>query len=958
MIPIRFGLSLVALVGLAWILRLSGDIHSNPGPKRDVRILYTNIRGLHMNRHELKAASAKFDIVLCAETIVSDYRHNSELLLPHFNKPWLIRRGSQPRARGMSVYIRSGFTASRQKEFECGCHEVMVVRVCSKHNNIYVFSVYRNPDLDDSIFDCLKESMARVQERDPKSCFIFVGDVNVHHREWLQSRSSTDSHGIAALNFTNETGCEQLVTQPTHISGNRLDLFITDVPGICRVSVEPQIGSSDHFSVAARVTLNSPLPDFTVSKRVHLMSRVNWEAVEEAITSITWPDILQNNSPVDRLNSILSDIISRFIPSKIIKFRSRDRPWFSEACRAAYQRKQEAFHRWARHRTPDHWEEYRRARNYASRTCNLAENEYNIHIREKLASSSNSHAWWRNLKAAIFGVGEPSTPIKKPDGSLTFAADEKARLLSDHFNSKMSRGDIVIPAGCHPEPKLTSIAFRSSELKKILANLDAHGGVDPNGLFPSFFKRFSCIFAPKLAVIFRKIIHSGVFPDCWKIASITPIPKEGASCNAKDYRPISITPILSKVFEKLLARKLNCFLEAEGILPSTQFGYRKRLGTTDALLTFSHDIQAALRDGMEVRAVAIDFSAAFDKVNHKGIAHNLQNIGVGGKFLDLCRSFLSSRRQFVSVDGCASPTSPVYSGVPQGSVLGPIFFLLYTSSLLAGLSCCNVAYADDTTIYVVIPKPADRADLAQKLKSDLEFIKEWCIQWGMELNPSKTKSIVFSRSRTLVPDHPDIVLDDTTIENVEMLRLLGVIFDSKLTYECHISTVTRTVSQKLGILRKGWQTYRDDAIVLKSFYSFILPFFEYASPVWMSAAPCHLQQLQRVFNAAKFITPIGISLDHWRDVASACLLYKILGNAGHPMNSRLPGPANRIRRTRRANLMNSRAFASALTPHSVQFNRTFVPYLIEMWNFFPQEVVDASNVVSFKRLVNKHLLSL
>ena len=106
------------------------------------------------------------------------------------------------------------------------------------------------------------------------------------------------------------------------------------------------------------------------------------------------------------------------------------------------------------------------------------------------------------------------------------------------------------------------------------------------------------------------------------------------------------------MFERLLARRLSVFIDSEGVLPSTQFGYRKRLGTADALLTFSCDVQAALRDGMEVRAVAIDFSAAFDKVNHSGIIYHLQNIGVGGKFLELCSSFLSGRQQYVRVDGC------------------------------------------------------------------------------------------------------------------------------------------------------------------------------------------------------------------------------------------------------------------------------------------------------------------
>ena len=415
-------------------------------------------------------------------------------------------------------------------------------------------------------------------------------------------------------------------------------------------------------------------------------------------------------------------------PYSVIKFRSKDRPWFSEECKAAYHRKQAAFHRWARDRSVANWEEYRRARNVATITFNRAETQYNHHIKEKLSDSGNSSRWWKNLKYSLFGVGPSITPLKKPDGSLTFDAAEKAKLLAEHFNSKMSRDDVEIPWGCFISPKLNSIAFRSSEVLKILRNLDEHGSVDSTGLFPSFFKRYADTFAPKFAALFRRLIQLGNFPDCWKVASVTPIPKEGSSCFPKDYRPISITPILSKVFEKLLARRLNEYIEAENVLPNTQFGYRKGRGTADALLTFTTDVQKALSEGKEVRAVAIDFSAAFDKVNHKGILYNLQSIGVGGKFLDLCQSFLSCRQQYVTVDGCRSTTTDVFSGVPQGSVLGPLFFIIYTASMFAGLSCSNVAYADDTTIYVIIPRPVDRAISAEQLSNDLAYIKAWCTQ--------------------------------------------------------------------------------------------------------------------------------------------------------------------------------------------------------------------------------------
>ena len=149
-----------------------------------------------------------------------------------------------------------------------------------------------------------------------------------------------------------------------------------------------------------------------------------------------------------------------------------------------------------------------------------------------------------------------------------------------------------------------------------------------------------------------------------------------------------------------------------------------------------------------------------------------------------------------------SQSTDVSFGVPQGSVLDPLFFLLYISSLLSGLSCRNLAYADDTTIYVILTKAADRITSAERLINDLIFIKAWCIQRRVELNSSKTKSILFSRSRTVYPEHPVLSLDDTRIDDVEKLRLLGVTFDSKVSFECHVRSITQAVSPKLGIMRK------------------------------------------------------------------------------------------------------------------------------------------------------------
>ena len=218
------------------LLILSGDIELNPGPvtgrNQQCRVLYSNIRGLYGNLHDLIVASKGFDILFCSETLVSNFRHISELAIPGFKRPILFKRNDINRAQGMAVYIRSGCSACHKATFECGCHEVQIIKVCGKHNNFYLFSVYQNPDADDGIFYCLLVSMAAIQENDRKASFAFIGDFNAHHKEFLNSISQTDCHSLRALDFSSESGCDQIIHNPTHRSGSCLDLIFTDTPGV------------------------------------------------------------------------------------------------------------------------------------------------------------------------------------------------------------------------------------------------------------------------------------------------------------------------------------------------------------------------------------------------------------------------------------------------------------------------------------------------------------------------------------------------------------------------------------------------------------------------------------------------------------------------------------------------------------------------------------------------------
>ena len=324
--------------------------------------------------------------------------------------------------------------------------------------------------------------------------------------------------------------------------------------------------------------------------------------------------------------------------------------------------------------------------------------------------------------------------------------------------------------------------------------------------------------------------------------------------------------------------------------------------------------------------------------------------------LGVLRGFLVGRKQRVLVEGVFSSVVDVVSGVPQGSVLGPLLFLLYTGDLPCKLENPLVGYADDSTILARVARPSCRPSVVASLNRDLVRVNDWCCEWGMSLNVSKTNALFVSRSRTLVPSFPNVVLNNCIIDPVNEVKILGVTIDEKLTFEKHLRSVARSASSRLGLMRRARYFFDSDFVSI-CFWSFILPVLEYGSTVWASAAQCHLALLDSIVHRAISLTggELKCDLAHRRRVASLSLFYRIRENPSHPMFSGLPPLHVPVRNTR-SSLVAHRFSLQESRCRTSQFQRSFVPRCVSDWNLLNNSVFDGDGLSAFKSRINRYFL--
>ena len=420
-----------------------------------------------------------------------------------------------------------------------------------------------------------------------------------------------------------------------------------------------------------------------------------------------------------------------------------------------------------------------------------------------------------------------------------------------------------------------------------------------------------------------------------------------------NYRPVSILSVVSKLFERLIFKHVYNFLHENSLLTKFQSGFIPGDSTVNQLAFLYHTFAKALDEKKDIRIVFCDISKAFDKVWHEGLLYKLKKIGIGGNLLNWFRNYLSNRLQRVVIRGQNSDWGTIKAGVPQGSVLGPLLFLVYINDIVCGIKSSIRLFADDTSLFLTVDED-NVNESAEQMNNDMISIKQWADQWLVNFNPAKTDNMVISNRKI---DHPPLYFDNVELNNTRDHKHLGITFRDNLSWSCHVNDIATKASKMCDVLR-CFKNQIDRLTLETIYFSFIRPKLEYACQVWDDCTDKDKKLLENVqLNAARIVTGAKKGTSHaliykelnWPKLSERRTYFKLL-HMHHIVNSSAPSYLCELLPSARNctyNLRNQDNIAE-FRCRTVKFSKSFLPDCIHKWNVLDNETKLINDIDKFK----------
>ncbi len=435
--------------------------------------------------------------------------------------------------------------------------------------------------------------------------------------------------------------------------------------------------------------------------------------------------------------------------------------------------------------------------------------------------------------------------LRKPDGDLTQDSSTMSEMLNTFFASVMTHepADEPIPHleyDRNPPPFPRKIVFDTEEVAKFQQQIKPNKACGPDLIHPRVLRMCPALVKP-MTIMFNASMSSGILPQDWRDAHVTPIYKGSCRLSCKNYRPVSLTSQMVKLMEKLVLSRLWDYLNSFQSLSVDQHGFQPGASCTTQLLDCLDDWTRMADEGKSVDIIYLDFAKAFDSVPHKRLAHKLHTIGIQGTMLRWLQAFLAHRRQRVVLQGMQSDWLPCTSGVPQGSLLGPTLFLIYIDDMPLNLESDVKLFADDSKVYRAVRSHVDE----DTLNRDLAKLATWSARWLLRFNESKCVVL------TVQPQHRDNVprytLNGVYLQPVTEQKDLGVIITSDLKPTTHINKICAKSRSKIGLIKRCFTQLSPEKMRIL-FQSLVRPLLEFASPAWSPWLVKDIENLESVQN--------------------------------------------------------------------------------------------------------------
>ena len=769
----------------------------------------------------------------------------------------------------MLVAVKNHFCCESISLPNCERLEQIAVCVKAANRSLYVIAVYLPPNTHADLYSTHAHAVQQLINCASEADIVLtLGDFNLPNLRW---QLDDEVNGYLPTNVTSEqeqslvenmlaTGLRQ-VSNCVNVNDRLLDLAFVNAPEHLDLIEPPTpLLPIDHHHVLFVLLLDvSPVIPVALDDYSYDFNACDFDQAKTVLASIDW-NAAWGTVSIDNALATFYDrlytICNELVPRKKRSFKSSySQPWWTSELRHLRNKLRKA-----RRRFFDTKSESDRNLLYEAESLyksNLLATHENYIASIQTSVRQNPVRFWDFVRKQ-----KSSTRIScnvSFNDTRANSNSEAANLFALFFESVFSKASPVQRYDCFDQVpsydiSLPLIQFSPNEVENAINDLDSKKRPGTDGIPPMFLKNCALELATPLACLFNRSLRERIFPSAWKIASFVPIHKSGNVNRVTNYRGVSILCCISKVFEKLMHRVL--YTIASPLIADSQHGFMKCRSTTTNLMCYVTALSRAMEMRRQTDAIYIDFAKAFDTVPHNLVVEKFRHIGFPAWLSEWILSYLSDRTSFVVVNSASSRPFCNTSGVPQGSVLGPLLFNIYVNDLCTMLSSTKLSFADDLKIFRVILSPDD----CIALQEDINTTLIWCADNGMRINSTKCKVISFTRSNN--PVYHQYTMDSEIVHRVTAICDLGVTFDAKLKFNDHIGKISAKAFSVLGFIRRHASEFTDVYALKSLFCTLVRSILEYASPIWSPYYAAHIIVIERV--QKKFVR-FALRLLPWND---------------------------------------------------------------------------------------------